>query len=139
VTIIGTVPPTVEVDLALLNGRNVTLDCRGTLKIHHDTYWGWNITVITMGHDIREGITPGFAEPALDRPVIIDRMAWICSGAMLYGCHIGEGAIVAFGAVVRAQDVKPYVMVAGNPARVIARWDGKTWKYLAARKFEVLE
>jgi len=37
---------------------------------------------------------------------------------------------VAAGTVVRGQDVAPGLMVAGNPARVIARWTGEQWEYL---------
>lgn len=33
-------------------------------------------------------------------------------------CHIGEGSILAAGAVV-TKDVEPYCVVGGNPAKVI--------------------
>ena len=39
-----------------------------------------------------------------------------------------ESLLVAAGTVVRGQNVAPYTMVAGNPARVIARWDGEKWE-----------
>ncbi len=32
--------------------------------------------------------------------------------------------------VVRGQNVASGVMVAGNPARVVARWDGEKWIHL---------
>jgi acetyltransferase-like isoleucine patch superfamily enzyme len=74
----------------------------------------------------------------MDCPVIVDKGAWIGSNSVLYNCHIGEGAIVAIGTVVRSQEVKPWVMVAGNPARVMARYVDEHWQYLN-QKWEVLE
>lgn len=52
-------------------------------------------------------------------PVIIRSKAWIGARAIITkGVEIGEGAIVATGAVV-TKNVPPYTVVAGNPARVI--------------------
>lgn len=54
-----------------------------------------------------------------DEPVRIQDDAWIGAGAfVLRGVTIGEGAVVAAGAVV-TKDVAPYTIVGGNPARLI--------------------
>ena len=108
--------------------RGIVLDCSGPLEIDADIHWGYLVMVLTRSHDISSG--PGHVEAAIPRGVYVEAGAWICSGALLYGCRIGAGAIVAAGTVVRGQDVAPGVMVAGNPARVIARWDGARWVYL---------
>ena len=51
-----------------------------------------------------------------ESPVRIGNDAWIGAGAMiLRGVTVGEGGIVAAGAVV-TKDVPPYSIVAGNPA-----------------------
>ena len=126
-------PPTVGFDLKYFNERNIRLDVRGPLVIHPDSTWGAYITVITKSHNPTNG-----ERYLVDRPVIVDKDAWICSGALLYNCHIGEGAIVSVGTVVRSQTVMPFVMVAGNPARVIARFIGGAWQYIEP-KYEVLE
>ena len=53
------------------------------------------------------------------RPVRIDRNVWIgFDSCILPGVPVGEGAVVGARSVV-AQDVAPYTVVAGNPARVI--------------------
>ncbi|HEX7588363.1 MAG TPA: acyltransferase, partial [Anaerolineae bacterium] len=45
--------------------------------------------------------------------------AWVSLGSIvLKGVTLGEGCIVGAGSVVTA-DVPPWVVVAGNPARVI--------------------
>ena len=59
-------------------------------------------------------------EISLDEsPVRIGDDAWIGAGAMvLRGVTVGEGGVVAAGAVV-TKDVPPYSIVAGNPAVLV--------------------
>jgi UDP-2-acetamido-3-amino-2,3-dideoxy-glucuronate N-acetyltransferase len=52
------------------------------------------------------------------RPTRIGRRASIGSGATILPVTIGEGALVAAGAVV-TRDVPPFAIVAGVPAKVI--------------------
>lgn len=52
-------------------------------------------------------------------PIRIGHDVWIGAGAqVLSGVAIGDGAIIAAGAIV-TRDVAPYAVVAGNPARLI--------------------
>ena len=65
---------------------------------------------------------------------MIDDYVWICTGATVCAnVHIGEGAVIAAGAVV-TQDVAPNTVVAGMPARVIKEKDEQT-----ADKTQILE
>lgn len=123
--ITGVLPPTVGLPEHYFLTRGCFIDARGPLIIHEASTWGYGVRVLSRSHDIGDGGL-GAVVPRLVR---VDAGAWIGSFALLYNCHIGEGAVVAAGAVVRSCDVAPYVMVAGNPAAVIARWNGSRWVY----------
>lgn len=52
--------------------------------------------------------------------IVIENDVWLAANCMILpGVTIGEGAVVAAGAVV-SKDVKPYSVVAGVPARQIS-------------------
>jgi len=54
-------------------------------------------------------------------PIAIGANAWVASRAIIMpGRKIGEGAVVAAGAVV-VKDVAPWTIVGGNPAKVIKK------------------
>jgi acetyltransferase-like isoleucine patch superfamily enzyme len=125
---IGPLPAGVGLPWAYFERRGCFLDCRGPLAIDKTSRWGLLVTVLTRSHDIEQG--PGWLGPTVDYGVTVEAGAWIGSRATLAGCRIGAGAIVAAGSVVRGQTVGPGVMVAGNPARVVARWNGDKWSYL---------
>lgn len=59
-------------------------------------------------------------------PIIIGNHVWICKNAIiLKGVTIGDGAVIAAGAVV-TKDVPENCIVAGNPAKVIKQ--NISWK-----------
>lgn len=79
----------------------------------------------------------GFEDSPLrnNRPVVIGNDVWIGGNAVILpGVNIGDGAVVASGAVV-TKDVEPYAIVGGVPAKVIKyRFDSKTIeKFLAIK------
>lgn len=54
-----------------------------------------------------------------DRDVIVDEDVWIGARvSLLSGVHIGRGAEIGTGAVVRGS-IPPYAVVVGNPAKVV--------------------
>lgn len=57
-------------------------------------------------------------------PVVIGARSWIGARAVILdGVRVGEGAVVAAGAVV-TEDVAPFAIVAGVPARLIREREG---------------
>ena len=68
-----------------------------------------------------QGIDAAFREKRQKARVTIGHDVWIGHGAIVMpGISIGHGAIIGGGAVV-TQDVEPYAIVAGVPAKFI-RW-----------------
>lgn len=65
------------------------------------------------------------------RPLKIGAKVFIGAFSILYNCTIGEGAIVAAGSVVRSQNVEPWMMVAGNPAVPIKKFNHATGQWEA--------
>jgi tetrahydrodipicolinate N-acetyltransferase len=71
-------------------------------------------------------VLAGVIEPPSAQPVIIEDEVVIGANAVvLEGVKVGKGAVVAAGAIV-TEDVPPYTVVAGVPARVIKEIDEKT-------------
>lgn len=124
---IAPLPPTVEKPWSYFEKRGCFLDCRGPLRIAKNSEWGFHVTVLTESHNITAG--PGKLGKTIPYGVTVEDGVWIGSWAILAGCTIGAGSIVAAGTVVRGQTVGAGVIVAGNPARVIARWNGVQWVY----------
>jgi acetyltransferase-like isoleucine patch superfamily enzyme len=61
----------------------------------------------------------GNVDSASKGSIIIGNDVWVGAGAIiLSGVNIGDGAIVAAGAIV-TKDVPPFSIVGGNPAKVI--------------------
>jgi virginiamycin A acetyltransferase len=68
-----------------------------------------------------EAVTPKPEELPLKGDTFVGNDVWLGYDALIMpGVSIGDGAIVAAGAVV-SRDVPPYSVVAGNPAKVIKR------------------
>ena len=61
----------------------------------------------------KDGIPVPTGDTVIGNDVWLTQLAFVRSGV-----HIGDGAVVASGAVV-TKDVPPYAIVGGNPARVI--------------------
>lgn len=119
----------VQLGCRFLNGRKVVLGPRNVvnfgclldgrkfaIRTGADVSIGPEASILTLGHDPH---SPDFADRGGD--VTIGDRVWIAYRAIILpGVTIGEGAVVAAGAVV-TQDVEPYAIVAGNPARVVGQ------------------
>ena len=100
-------------------GDNCVLDARNGIIIGKNVNLSSEVHVWTEQHDYRSATFASYG--TADMQVKIDDYAWIGSNTILLPrVKIGEGAVVCAGAVV-TKDVPPYSVVAGVPAKVIAR------------------
>jgi putative colanic acid biosynthesis acetyltransferase WcaF len=92
----------------------VLLDGRRGLSIGDNVSISEGTAIFTLAHDVDH---PGFVEKS--GPVVVgDRVFVGAHARILPGVTLGEGAVVAAGAVV-TRDVAPYTVVAGVPARYL--------------------
>jgi len=95
-------------------GDHAILDARGGLTIGDNVNLSAHVAIWTGQHDYQ---SPDFAYE--EGPVRVENYAWLSfRTTLLPGVTIGEGAVVAAGAVV-TKDVPPYTVVAGIPAKTI--------------------
>lgn len=79
-----------------------------------------------MCHVGAGAVLAGVIEPPSAQPVVLEDNVLVGANAVvLEGVRIGEGSVVAAGAVV-TQDVPPFTVVAGTPAKIIKQVDDKT-------------
>ena len=75
--------------------------------------------VIIQDTDFHPTFDENGVQKSHTKPVTIGNHVWICSNSIvLKGVTIGDGAIIAAGAVV-TKDVPSKCMVGGNPAKII--------------------
>ncbi len=91
-------------------GWFVDLDARGGITVDHDTNISSHTNFITGSHDVDD---PEFTASFL--PIEIGHHCWIGTGAtVLQGVKIGNGAVVAAGALV-TRDIPSYEIWGGYP------------------------
>jgi len=95
-------------------GDNCILDGSGGLRIGNSVNFSTGVWIWTAEHSTS---TTSFAYT--QAPVVIEDFAWIsCRTIILPGVTIGQGAVVAAGAVV-TKSVPPFKIVGGVPAKEI--------------------
>lgn len=91
----------------------VTIDCFDSIRIGHDV-------VISKGVTIRDSDNHQLDNnTSISAPITIGDHVWVgINVTILKGVNIGDGAVIAAGAVV-VSDVAPNALVGGVPAKVI--------------------
>lgn len=102
----------------------------GGLEIGDNTILGPRVTIHTANHRYENAEYLPYDNYTYLEKVKIGRNVWIGDSAMLCpGVEIGDGAVVAMGAVV-SKNVPPLSIVAGNPAKVVKVRDKEKYRNL---------
>lgn len=104
---------------AVLNNALVNV-IGGSVTIERDVFFGHHVSILTGKHDYMTfGSERLLTAPTSGQDVVIGEGAWVATNATVVGpCRIGVHAVVGACSLV-LEDVAPYTMVAGVPARVV--------------------
>lgn len=108
-----------NISIGNYSGLGINCSIRGPLSIGDNVMMGPDVIILTRNHKFNDLSNPMNRQGAEIKEVIIENDVWIgCRSIILPGIKIGNGAIIAAGAVV-TKDVPEYAIVGGNPARII--------------------
>lgn len=92
----------------------------GRIRIGDDVLFGPEVMVTAASYDYNNG-SPVTDQPMTERDIEIGNDVWLATRAVILpGARIGNGAVVAAGAVVKGE-VPPFAIVAGSPARIVGQ------------------
>lgn len=109
-------PYNIKIGDGSIIGDDCKLDGRNGIIIGKNVNFSTGVWIWTEQHNPQ---SPSFSCDYEGAPVIIGDRAWLsCRTIILPGVTIGEGAVIAAGAVV-TKDVEPFSIYGGIPARKI--------------------
>ncbi|MEQ1730414.1 MAG: acyltransferase [Vicinamibacterales bacterium] len=108
-------------------GHHVTLvsdvTLSGAVAIGDNTIVSSHCTLLGESHDYFAPDALPYGTSFIREPITVDANVWIGRAVIVApGVHVGEGAVLAAGAVV-VHDVPACAVVGGNPARVLKMRD----------------
>ena len=102
----------------------------GPVQIGDDVRFAQNVVLSGLNHNYASIDSPIHTQGVSTKPIIIEDECWLGANVVVVpGVQIGKHSIVAAGSVV-TKNIPPYSVVAGNPARLLKRYDfvKKSWE-----------
>ncbi|HVI47673.1 MAG TPA: acyltransferase [Chitinophaga sp.] len=101
----------------------------GPVTIGNNVIFAQNIVLSGLNHGYTDPEVPISLQPCSTAQIIVEDDCWVGANSVITaGVRIGKHAVVAGGSVV-TKDVPPYTVVAGNPAKVIRRYNTTTGQW----------
>lgn len=93
----------------------------GVIEIGNDSGIGNNCVLRASAHSYRDPHRPFKSQEIVPGKILVEDDVWVAANCtLLPGTHLERGCVVSSGSVVGGR-VKAFSVIAGNPARVIAR------------------
>jgi acetyltransferase-like isoleucine patch superfamily enzyme len=100
-------------------GEGSYINAKGGIEIGNNVQTGPQIFIWTSNHNYYSPNTLPYDKVIIKKPVKIEDNVWIgAKSKIIPGVTIGEGAVIAMGAVV-TKDVPACAVVGGNPAKIL--------------------
>lgn len=98
----------------------------GPITIGNNVIIAQHVVLSGLNHGYENVTVPIKEQPCTTAEIVVEDNSWIGANAVITaGVKIGKHAVVAGGSVV-TKDVPPYSIVAGNPARLIKKYNFET-------------
>jgi acetyltransferase-like isoleucine patch superfamily enzyme len=126
-------PPKLRIGSRVNIEQNAHIVCGGSIEICDGVAIAGNVAIVDVEHpyeDVDDNVRIGERIRTRGNRVVIGQGAFIGFGAIILpNVTIGRNAVVGAGSVV-TRDVPDYCVVAGNPARIVKRYnfERKSWE-----------
>ena len=98
----------------------------GPVTIGNDVILAQNIVMSGLNHGYEDISRPPHDQPVTKKIITLEDEVWVGANAVIVaGVTIGKHAVIAAGSVV-TKDVPPYSVAAGNPAKIIKKYNPET-------------
>lgn len=124
----------IEINAGVYIGRNANIHTNSKIIIGRDSVLSDYVYISTLAHGIQPSAGCILSQPDIDKgEVVLGENVFLGMGVkVLPGIELGNWTIAGAGAVVTKSFSEGYVMIAGNPARVIKRYDKITETWIKA-------
>ena len=121
----------IEIHEGVYIGRNANIHTNSRIIIGRDCVLSDYVYISTLSHGLDPAAGRIMSQPDTDKgEVVLGENVFLGFGAkILPDIRLGDWTVVGAGSVVTKSFPDGYVMIAGNPARVIKRYDhqAKQW------------
>ncbi len=118
-------------DVFIGDRTRIGLGCTiiGPVKIGNDIMLAQNIIISGLNHNYENIYQPISTQGISTSQIVIEDETWIGANSVIVaGVTIGKHCVIAGGSVV-TKSVPPYSIVAGNPAKILKKYNFETEKW----------